>query len=303
MLIVFFLLTSTSLYSLEIYFTKDNTVLDKVLDIIKGTENELLIVAFSLDHPEIIEALNDLAYKGVHVEAMVDNSTIQRTVLLDPAFKVLCDSSDALIHTKFLISDMKHSIIGTGNFTLSGLQEGLNSFLFFDSDEIASGLYDFFYAIENGLSVNEFAFSNYSFYLLPNFSLKKKVLNQMLSAKGSIFIAAYAFTDYDFLGVMKLQSIRGVEIRCLVDSWTYNYGEIVSYLNNPFLIRRVGSQKSLHEKTMVLDDEVVITGSANLTYSAYEKNRELVVIIKNKEVAKEYLQYFNYIWEVWGDDN
>jgi phosphatidylserine/phosphatidylglycerophosphate/cardiolipin synthase-like enzyme len=295
-------IVSTSLYSIDVSFTKDNSVLERVLEIIAGTEKELLIVAFSLDHPEIIDSLNYLVDKGIHVEAIVDNSAIQRTMLLDPAFKVMCDSSDALIHSKFLISDMKHSVISTGNFTLSGLQEGLNSFLFFDSCEIANGLYDFYHAIENGASVNGFAFSNCSFYLLPYANLKEKMLDAMLRAKESIYVAAYAFTDYDFLSVMKLKSIKGIEIRCLVDSWTFNYGEIVSYLNKPFLVRRVGAHKSLHEKTMILDDEIVITGSANLTYSAYEKNRELIVIIKNKGVAKKFLDYFNYIWEVWGDD-
>lgn len=301
-LILVFVIVSTNLYSVDVSFTKDNSVLERVIEIIAETKDELLVVAFSLDHPEIIDSLNCLVDKGVHVEAMVDNSTIQRTMLLDPAFKVMCDSSEALIHSKFLISDMKRSVIGTGNFTLSGLEKGLNSFLFFNSDEIANGLYDFYHAIKNGISVNEFSYSNCSFYLLPYSNLKEKILDKMLGAKESIYIAEYAFTDYDFLSVMKLKSIKGIQIRCLVDSWTFDYGEIVSYLNKPFMIKRVGSHKSLHEKTMVLDNEIVITGSANLTYSAYEKNRELIVIIKNKEVAKKFLDYFNFIWEVWGDD-
>ncbi|MFO7881366.1 MAG: phospholipase D-like domain-containing protein [Kosmotogaceae bacterium] len=303
LLIVILLILSVSLYSTEIRFTKDNAVLDSLLEIIESTEDELFIVAFSLDHPEIIESLNNLVEKGVHVEVIVDDSTVQRTILLNPEFDVLCDSSDALIHAKFIVSDKKNSVIGTGNFTLSGLEEGLNSFIFFDSSEIAEGLSDFFLALKNGNRATEFDNSNCAFYLLPSSDFKDKVLDRMIKAKKSIFIAAYAFTDYDILSVMKLQSIKGIEIRCLVDSWTYDYGEIVSYLSNPFNVRRIGRDKSLHEKTMVLDREVVITGSANLTYSAYEKNRELVVIIRNKEVAKKFLEYFVYIWEVWGNDH
>ncbi len=303
LLVFFLLITSTTLFSLEIRFTKDGTVLDKCLNIIENTENELLIASFSLDHPEIIKSLNHLVRKGVHVVVIVDNSSAQRTILMNPEFDVLCDSSDALIHSKFLISDRKISAVGTGNFTLSGLEEGLNSFIFYDTHEIAEGLIDFFHALKNGDNADSFVSKDCTFYLLPDTEMKSKVLDHILKAKKTIYIAAYAFTDYDFLGVMKLKSIRGIEIQCLVDSWSYNYGEIVSYLNNPFKVRQIGKIKSLHEKTMVLDQKVVITGSANITYSAYEKNRELVVIIKSKEIAKKYVEYFDYIWEVWGNDN
>ncbi|MFW6119301.1 MAG: phospholipase D-like domain-containing protein [Petrotogales bacterium] len=303
MLLLLLLITPTTLFSFEICYTKDGAVLDKCLKIIENTENELLISSFSLAHPEIIESLNHLVRKGVHVEIIVDNSSAQRTILMNPEFNVLCDSSDALIHSKFLISDRKTSAIGTGNFTLSGLEEGLNSFIFYDSREIANGLYDFFHALKNGDNANTFVSKDCTFYLLPYPELKSEILDHMLKTKKTIYIAAYAFTDYDFLGAMKLQSIRGIEVKCLVDSWSYDYGEIVAYLSNPFKVRQIGKIKSLHEKTMVLDQKVVITGSANLTYSAYEKNRELVVIIKNKEVAKKYLDYFDYVWEVWGNDN
>jgi len=44
-----------------------------------------------------------------------------------------------------------------------------------------------------------------------------------------------------------------------------------------------------HNKIMIIDRETVITGSFNFTKAAEEKNAENLLIIKNKELAKIYL--------------
>ena len=48
-----------------------------------------------------------------------------------------------------------------------------------------------------------------------------------------------------------------------------------------------------HNKIMIIDGETVITGSFNFTKAAEEKNAENLLIIKSKELAKEYIQNFN----------
>ena len=43
-----------------------------------------------------------------------------------------------------------------------------------------------------------------------------------------------------------------------------------------------------HNKVMVIDDEMVITGSFNFTKSAEERNAENLLVIKNKALAEQY---------------
>ena len=44
-----------------------------------------------------------------------------------------------------------------------------------------------------------------------------------------------------------------------------------------------------HNKIIIIDRSVVITGSFNFTKAAEEKNAENLLIIRSKEVAKPYL--------------
>ena len=44
-----------------------------------------------------------------------------------------------------------------------------------------------------------------------------------------------------------------------------------------------------HNKIMIIDKETVITGSFNFTKAAEEKNAENLLILKNKELAKIYI--------------
>ena len=45
-----------------------------------------------------------------------------------------------------------------------------------------------------------------------------------------------------------------------------------------------------HNKIMIIDQETVITGSFNFTRAAEERNAENVLIIRDKELTREYLE-------------
>jgi phosphatidylserine/phosphatidylglycerophosphate/cardiolipin synthase-like enzyme len=45
-----------------------------------------------------------------------------------------------------------------------------------------------------------------------------------------------------------------------------------------------------HNKVMIIDREIVITGSFNFTKAAEEKNAENLLIIRNKDLAKVYTE-------------
>ncbi len=51
-----------------------------------------------------------------------------------------------------------------------------------------------------------------------------------------------------------------------------------------------------HDKLIVIDDETVIIGSHNWGYSAFEKNNEASVLIRSREIASYYDNYFENLW-------
>ena len=53
--------------------------------------------------------------------------------------------------------------------------------------------------------------------------------------------------------------------------------------------------KTTHAKCMVVDGKLTLLGSTNWTYYALTNNNEASVLIRSKEVAKAFLDYFNQV--------
>ena len=49
-------------------------------------------------------------------------------------------------------------------------------------------------------------------------------------------------------------------------------------------------------KVMIIDEEIVVTGSYNFSYSAQEKNDENTLVIHDEQVAAEFLEEFYKIY-------
>lgn len=71
---------------------------------------------------------------------------------------------------------------------------------------------------------------------------------------------------------------------------TGNYSS-ATYLSNSGIPVFIDAIHAIaHNKIMIIDDEIVITGSFNFTKAAEEKNAENLLVIKSKELAKEYIE-------------
>lgn len=122
-------------------------------------------------------------------------------------------------------------------------------------------------------------------------------------AKKSIDIVVFDWRWYpqDIGAVCQLfnQSIlraskRGVKVRAIA-----NNDQIINILKNEgCLAKRLLTTKLVHCKLMIIDDEMVITGSHNYSQSAFQMNLELSVIISNTESLGDFLSFFNSLWGV-----
>ena len=85
---------------------------------------------------------------------------------------------------------------------------------------------------------------------------------------------------------------RGVKVRALVNS-----DKIVMKLK-PLKIKakKFISKHLLHCKIMIIDNQLVITGSHNYSQSAFCTNFEFSVLIDDVDFAKKTLEYFNNLY-------
>jgi len=87
---------------------------------------------------------------------------------------------------------------------------------------------------------------------------------------------------------------RGVIIKCLV-----NDPNLALLLNdNKFKAKSLHGKKFIHAKCILIDDDITIIGSHNLTLPAFAYNLELSVIIYSKELNNEIKAYFENLFKL-----
>ena len=63
-------------------------------------------------------------------------------------------------------------------------------------------------------------------------------------------------------------------------------------------VKQDGNPGFMHHKVIVVDEQLVITGSMNYSTNAEESNDENVIIIDNEDIARLYRQEFDRVWNL-----
>jgi phosphatidylserine/phosphatidylglycerophosphate/cardiolipin synthase-like enzyme len=128
-------------------------------------------------------------------------------------------------------------------------------------------------------------------YFSPNGGCTEAIVDQISNAKSEILVQAYSFTSAPIAKVLLNAFKRGVRVEVILDKSqrTARYSS-ATYLSNVGIPTYIDSAHSLaHNKIVIIDKETVITGSFNFTKAAEEKNAENLLIIRNTDLAKMYL--------------
>ncbi len=129
-------------------------------------------------------------------------------------------------------------------------------------------------------------------YFTPGDSAEAAIVDQLLGAKDSILVQAYSFTNPAIASALVGARERGVKVVMLLDkshrTQKYSAADFTTHGGVETLID--DRHAIAHNKIMIIDGQVVITGSYNFTKAAEKSNAENLVIIESPEVAAKYLQ-------------
>ena len=134
----------------------------------------------------------------------------------------------------------------------------------------------------------------------PNGGGAALIIRTIGEAKKTIKVQAYSFTNADIAKALLDAHKRGVNVRVVLDKSqeTEKYTSATFLANAGVPVRIDDDFAIAHSKIMILDEETVITGSFNFTKAAEERNAENVLVIRgNKELAKLYLQNWQWRWD------
>jgi phosphatidylserine/phosphatidylglycerophosphate/cardiolipin synthase-like enzyme len=132
-------------------------------------------------------------------------------------------------------------------------------------------------------------------YFSPNGGCTDAILNQINQAKQEILIQAYSFTSKPIAQALIRAHKRGVKITSVLDksNRTQKYSA-ATFLNNVGIPVYIDDKHAIaHNKIMLIDSRVVITGSFNFTMAAETKNAENLLIIEDRpELTRPYMENF-----------
>lgn len=128
-------------------------------------------------------------------------------------------------------------------------------------------------------------------YFSPNGGCQDAIVREISKAKQEILVQAYSFTNKKIAKALVYAHKRGVKTEIILDKRNllakYSPADFTAHMGIPTYID--SAHVIAHNKIMVIDKETVITGSFNFTKAAEEQNAENLMILKNKNLAKTYI--------------
>lgn len=120
------------------------------------------------------------------------------------------------------------------------------------------------------------------------------------SAKQTLDVAIYSFTDKDIASALVKAKKRGVSVKVITDrtqSETRNQQTVLKQLTRAGIPVKVDTHSGImHLKVTVADGETATTGSFNYTLSAENSNDEVFVVLNSKKIAQDFDREFKQMW-------
>ena len=137
-------------------------------------------------------------------------------------------------------------------------------------------------------------------YFFPNPSNEQRVVSMFRTCKKTLDLAIFTFTRDSIAQAILEAYQRGVKVRCIGDDGNSKVkGSDVRLLASVGIPCKTDNNLRfhMHNKMAIIDNSVVITGSFNWTSQAVNKNQDNILFIEDKNIANQYTEYYNKIWE------
>lgn len=284
----------------------------EILANINKSESTIDMVIYGYSRvPEIEKAIENAQKRGVKIRLVYDLDANGKNIYEDTnrITKLIpenrSDSAREIMHNKFYIFDDKVLITGSANLShtdMSGFNS--NSIVVINSPAVAAIYKQEFeqmfagkFHLEKGVNIK--GKSDLGIYFSPqDKSITNAVLPLIRGAKKYIYIPTFVLTENRVTEELINAKKRGVDVKIIIDalnaSGKYSKHQILR--DNGVLVKTENYAGKMHSKSMIVDDEYVIIGSMNFSYSGENKNDENLVVIKDTEIAKFYKNFFLYQW-------
>lgn len=173
--------------------------------------------------------------------------------------------------------------------------------------QLKSSLSIIFLLISFIFSINLSASEDNQLFLLPKESslALSSIKKELRSAKKSIKVSIYSFTNKKLAKALRDSARRGVKVEVIFDEkeskshrgrslfrYLAKYKNITIYRLNGKSSKNKKYKGIMHIKMALIDKKTLIFGSANWTYRAFSTNYETIFMTKDSKLAKKFDNFF-----------
>ena len=297
-------IVSTPTSNISVYFSSPNSGIDdRMVSDIESSQKSVRLAIYNLTDSKITDAIVRAYQSGVDVEVMTDDDNKDASsfvTLKNAGISVYDDNKSALMHDKFLVIDKKIVWSGSSNYTTRSFYQNSENDIRIVDEDVAGVYLDEFEMLKNHIqSEHSYESPNLKVYFSPKGHIKDKIVDLVNSAKQTIHFEMYAFTSSYIADALIDRNSSGLVVKGVLDK-TWGNGSSYSkydYLKNGGVdVLKDGNSYTLHDKVMIIDSSIVLTGSYNYTVSADEDNAENLIVLYDSFVASKYEDEFERIY-------
>ncbi len=309
----------------ELYFTDPTNPLtteelggpdEPLVAAIDAARLEVDVAAYSLNLDSIRSALIRAYKRGVQVRVVMESDNMDRAEpqdLKDAGIPILGDRREGLMHNKFMVIDRSEVWTGSMNYTDTGTYADNNNLMRIRSTEVAQ---DYRTEFDEMFTDDRFGPDLGSstpnprvlidgipldIYFSPDDHVEAGLLDILDNAQTSIYFLAFSFTSDPLGEAIRRQAANGVEVKGVMetDQVKSNAGSEYDVFRSAGVdVRLDGNPGQMHHKVMIVDEQIVVLGSYNFSFSAETKNDENLIVIYDPEIAKQFVHEFLRIYAV-----
>lgn len=273
------------------------------------------VAIYSMSLRSVRDALIRAHERGVQVRVVMESDNIDGSApqaLIEAGIPILGDRREGLMHDKFVVIDRSEVWLGSMNYTYSGTYEDNNQLFLIRSTKMAEN-----YTVEFEEMFLEDMFGEdvvpetpnpdvevdgirMEVYFSPDDGVAAHIYEILSDAQESIYFMAFSFTTDEFGEIIREQAENGLTVAGVMEEQQVNsnIGTEYDFFKQAGLDVFIdGNEGQMHHKTMIVDGEIVITGSYNFSRSAEIRNDENVIIFYNEEISDFYMQEFQRVYQ------
>jgi len=244
---------------------------------LQKADHKIDLQIYSLTEPKLASALQKKADAGLDVQITHDAKTNTRELKeLDEKIERFPWERSGLMHKKILVTDDEGIWISSANWTRASLKFHDNLVVALNSPAFAKAI-----AARKHFA-GEVGGQKIEYWDLP--TDRKAALTSLTrllrTAQKTVRVAMFTFTHQGLTDALIAAHKRGVDVEVVIDRGQANIGkEAHALLAQQGVALRISQTEMCHHKFALIDDQILVHGSANWTKAAFTRNAECLLIV------------------------